>query len=94
MYGTAPIWGGIVDRKGPRIMMVIAFFSLLAGYLGIRHFYDGGLAEGEGISILSFCSLVFFAFLTGIGGNGGLVGALNTTAKSWPDRAVGILPAF
>ena len=69
--------------------MVIGFFSLLTGYLGIRHFYDGGLPEGETIGVLSFCSLVVFAFLTGIGGNGGLVGAMNTTAKSWPDHAVG-----
>ncbi|EJF60064.1 MFS general substrate transporter [Dichomitus squalens LYAD-421 SS1] len=85
VYGTAPIWGGIVDRKGPRIMMVIAFFALLAGYLGIRHFYDSGRPDGDTISLVSFWTLVFFGFLTGIGGNGGLVGAMNATAKSWPD---------
>ncbi|RPD70380.1 MFS general substrate transporter [Lentinus tigrinus ALCF2SS1-7] len=86
VYSTAPLWGGIVDRKGPAIMMVIAFFGLLSGYLGIRHFFDAGLPDGESISLLSFCALVFCDFLTGIGGNGGLVGGMNATAKSWPDH--------
>ncbi|PIL36479.1 hypothetical protein GSI_00168 [Ganoderma sinense ZZ0214-1] len=85
VYGTAPIWGGIVDRKGPRIMMVIAFFALLTGYLGIRSFYDSGLPEGVTIKLIPFCLLIFFGFLTGVGGNGGLVGSMNATAKSWPD---------
>ncbi|KAI1792544.1 MFS general substrate transporter [Ganoderma leucocontextum] len=85
VYGTAPIWGGIVDRKGPRIMMVIGFFALLSGYLGIRSFYDSGLPDGETINLIPFCVLFFFGFLTGVGGNGGLVGAMNATAKSWPD---------
>ncbi|KAI0751758.1 MFS general substrate transporter [Daedaleopsis nitida] len=86
VYGTAPIWGGIVDRKGPRIMMVIGFFALLSGYLGIRHFFDTGLPEGQKLGAVAFCALVFCGFLTGIGGNGGLVGSMNATAKSWPDR--------
>ncbi|KAI0717569.1 MFS general substrate transporter [Cerioporus squamosus] len=86
VYSTAPIWGGIVDRKGPQIMMVIAFFGLLSGYLGIRHFFDTGIPDGESIGLLSFCALTFCGFLTGIGGNGGLVGGMNATAKSWPDH--------
>ena len=69
MYSTAPLWGGIVDRKGPPIMMVIAFFGLLSGYLGLRHFFDSGLPDGETISLLLFCALVSCTFLTGIGGN-------------------------
>ncbi len=69
-------------------MMVIAFFALLSGYLGIRHFFDIGLPAGETISVISFALLVFCGFLTGIGGNGGLVGSMNATAKSWPDRNV------
>lgn len=69
-------------------MMIIAFFALLSGYLGIRHFFDIGLPAGETISVISFALLVFCGFLTGIGGNGGLVGSMNATAKSWPDRNV------
>ncbi|KAI0333452.1 MFS general substrate transporter [Cubamyces sp. BRFM 1775] len=87
VYGTAPIWGGIVDRKGPRLMMVMAFFSLLIGYLGIRHFFVNGLPDDDSsIGLFSFCVLVFCGFLTGIGGNGGLVGSMNSTAKSFPDK--------
>ncbi|KAI8984864.1 MFS general substrate transporter [Trametes punicea] len=87
VYGTAPIWGGIVDRRGPRMLMVMAFFSLLTGYLGIRQFFITGLPEGAGgLGFLPFCLLVLCGFLTGIGGNGGLVGSMNATAKSFPDK--------
>ncbi|KAH9853298.1 MFS general substrate transporter [Lenzites betulinus] len=87
VYGTAPIWGGLVDRRGPRILMVVAFFALLIGYLGIRQFFLDGLPEGSsGIGFAPLCVLVFCGFLTGIGGNGGLVGAMNATAKSFPDK--------
>ncbi|KAH9936843.1 MFS general substrate transporter [Epithele typhae] len=88
VYGSAPLLGGIVDRKGPRIMMVLAFCALLTGYLGIRHFYDSGLPEGATtLSSLSLAALIAFAFCTGVGGNGGLVSSMNATAKSWPDSA-------
>ncbi|KAI0820729.1 MFS general substrate transporter [Trametes gibbosa] len=87
VYGTAPIWGGFVDRRGPRMLMVVAFFSLLIGYLGIRQFFINGLPEGtSSIGLMPLCLLVFCGFLTGIGGNGGLVGAMNATAKSFPDQ--------
>ncbi|CDO76364.1 hypothetical protein BN946_scf185011.g28 [Trametes cinnabarina] len=87
VYGTAPIWGGIVDRRGPRMLMVIAFFSLLIGYLGIRQFFNNGLPDdAAGIGLFPFCLLVLCGFLTGIGGNGGLVGSMNATAKSFPDQ--------
>ncbi|OSD01957.1 MFS general substrate transporter [Trametes coccinea BRFM310] len=87
VYGTAPIWGGIVDRRGPRMLMVMAFFSLLIGYLGIRHFFLNGLPDGTTeLGLLPFCLLVLCGFLTGIGGNGGLVGSMNATAKSFPDK--------
>ena len=71
-------------------MMVIGFFALLTGYLGIRSFYDSGLPEGVTIKLIPFCLLIFFGFLTGVGGNGGLVGSMNATAKSWPDSRVSL----
>lgn len=89
MYGTAPLWGKLVDARGPRILLVIGFVSLLSGYMGIRHFYDAGLPEGVAdLSSVAFGALVLCGFATGIGGNGGLASAMNVTAKSWPDRAV------
>ena len=89
VYGTAPFWGYIVDHRGPRGLLALAFISLLVGYNGIRHFYDAGLPDGaRDISTLAFLALVFCSFLTGIGGNGGLTSAINSTAKSFPDKLV------
>ncbi|KAH9928843.1 major facilitator superfamily domain-containing protein [Fomitopsis serialis] len=90
VYGSAPLWGRIVDTRGPRGLFIMGFFALLVGYLGIRHYYDRGLPDGSStLSTLSICLLAAFSFLTGIGGNGGLAGAMNSTAKSWPDRMRG-----
>ncbi|KAH8104557.1 MFS general substrate transporter [Cristinia sonorae] len=87
VYGTAPTWGRLVDARGPRILLTIAFVCLIAGYSGIRHFYDAGLPEGVSeLSTLSFCLLVVCGCLTGAGGNGGLASSMNATAKSFPDR--------
>ena len=72
-------------------MMVVAFFCLLIGYLGIRQFFINGLPDDDSsIGLFSLCALVFCGFLTGIGGNGGLVGSMNSTAKSFPDKTVGV----
>lgn len=89
VYGTAPFWGRIVDSRGPRILLVIAFVSLLVGYNGMRYLYDRGLSSGAtDLTTVSFGALVLFGFLTGIGGNGGLTSAMNSTAKSFPDGLV------
>lgn len=89
MYGTAPFWGWIVDNRGPRPLLALGFVALLAGYNGIRHFFDAGVPAGAiDISTLTFCGLVVCGFLTGIGGNGGLTSAINSTAKSFPDSLV------
>ncbi|GJE99445.1 MFS general substrate transporter [Phanerochaete sordida] len=87
VYGTAPVWGWIVDHKGPRSLLALAFVTLLVGYTGIRHFFDEGLpADAKDISTLTFLTLVLCSFLTGIGGNGGLTSSINSTAKSFPDH--------
>lgn len=89
VYISGPALGKIVDKRGPRIPLASAFAFLLTGYLGMRHFYDAGLPDGvthifpSSLVILSFCSL-----LTGAGGSGGLAGAVNSTAKTFPDKAV------
>ena len=78
-----------MDTKGPRILLAGAFLFLLIGYSGIRYLYDSGLPPNTPtLSILGFCGLVAFTYLTGSGGNAGLISAVNSTAKTFPDQAV------
>lgn len=78
-----------MDTKGPRILLAGAFLFLLMGYSGIKYLYDSGLPPNTPtLSILGFCGLVAFTYLTGSGGNAGLVSAVNATAKTFPDQAV------
>ena len=55
----------------------------------MRYIYDSGLApDALSASTISFCALLLCSFLTGVGSNGGFGGAVNSTAKTFPDRAV------
>ncbi|KAF8189660.1 major facilitator superfamily domain-containing protein [Pholiota molesta] len=88
VYSSGPVWGRIVDTRGPRILLACSFLFLLGGYSGIRYLYDRGLPEGvASLSTIAFCGLVLSSFLTGAGGNAGLVSAVNSTAKTFPDKA-------
>ena len=74
-------------------LLASAFFLLLVGYSGIRHFYDspdlhGPNDDSERISHIAFVVLILCSFLTGAGGNAGLSSAVNATAKSFPDELV------
>ncbi|KAH8115676.1 MFS general substrate transporter [Phellopilus nigrolimitatus] len=93
MYSTGPFWGRIVDRRGPRILLACGSIFLLAGYSGIRHFYDSpdtriqqSETDTEKLSHVAFTVLIACSFLTGAGGSGGLAGSVNATAKSFPDH--------
>ncbi|EAU82411.2 hypothetical protein CC1G_11097 [Coprinopsis cinerea okayama7 len=91
VYSTGPIWGRIVDKRGPRILLASACAFLLAGYLGIKFMYDAEEEGGEedtkdGIPTLGFVFLALCCFLTGAGGCAGLAGAVNSTAKTFPDQ--------
>ena len=85
---SGPVWGRIVDRKGPRIPLIGASIFLLVGYSGIKQMYDDGIGNGTTVSPLHIVLLVVCGFMTGLGGNAGLSAALNTTAKSFPFSAV------
>ncbi|KAG6897161.1 hypothetical protein C0992_003667 [Termitomyces sp. T32_za158] len=87
VYSSGPIWGRIVDTYGPRIPMVLAFVLLLLGYSGIKLIYDAGVPENsDTISLFTSCVLILCGFMTGAGGNAGLTGAVNSTAKTFPDK--------
>ena len=90
-YGSGPLHGRLVDTRGPKLSLVIAFFTLLIGYLGTKVIFDAGLGQGqEQASTATVALLMIFGFLTGTGGSGGLTGALNTVAKSFPERNVSV----
>lgn len=88
VYSSGPFWGRIVDSRGPRIPLSFAFVFLFFGYTGIRHFYNVGVENGATVSSLSLALLIACSFMTGTGGNAGFTGAINSTAKSFPDKAV------
>ncbi|KAF8075790.1 major facilitator superfamily domain-containing protein [Lyophyllum atratum] len=88
VFGTALVWGRIVDLHGPRILLVSALVLLMTGYSGMRHIFDAGVpASSTTISSLTFYLLVLCGFMTGAGGSAGLTGAVNSTAKTFPDKA-------
>ncbi|KAF4600466.1 MFS transporter superfamily protein [Pleurotus pulmonarius] len=88
VYASGPVWGRIVDSRGPRILLAGGFVFSLLGYAGIRHFFDTGLLPSEtALSTFNLVVLILCSCLTGAGGNGGLTSSVNSTAKSFPDRA-------
>ncbi|KAL1719424.1 major facilitator superfamily domain-containing protein [Schizophyllum commune] len=83
IYASAPIWGKLVDRQGPKRGFVRAFTLLLFGYTGIKVLYDAAItADARILAALIICSMA-----TGAGGNAGSTSSTNAVAKSFPDRA-------
>ena len=92
---SGPLWGRIVDTRGPRILLACSFVFLLSGYSGIKYIYDSGLApDASSAPAIVFYTLNFCSFLTGVGSSGGFASSVNSTAKTFPDRAVCILWFF
>jgi len=84
--GSAPFVGRVIDSRGPRLTLAISFVLLATGYLGIKAVYDG-FEDNEGpVGAGTLLSLVFFELLTGVGGYAGYATALNTVARSFPNR--------
>lgn len=88
VYLSGPFTGRIMDTRGPRPLLIVAFFGLLCGYLGIRATYDRGLLDDEKtLSRARLFALIFCSYLTGMGGNSAMSTAMNSTAKSFPDSS-------
>jgi hypothetical protein len=69
-------------------LLIAAFFLLLAGYTGLRTYYDAGASSDEKLPLSSLIIMSLFSYMTGAGGNAGLTAATNATAKSFPERMV------
>lgn len=90
-YSTGPLHGKLVDARGPRPSLIVAFFCLLVGYMGIKTIFDSGLKEGQDrASTPVIVLLIFCGFLTGTGGSSAASGSLNTVAKSFPEHLVSV----
>ena len=86
---TNPLFGKIVDSRGPRILLVSAFLFLISGYLGMKSFYDSGLPpETKSLPNLTFFALILCSFLVGSGGSSAYTASVNSTAKTFPDTVV------
>ncbi|KIJ58792.1 hypothetical protein HYDPIDRAFT_44335 [Hydnomerulius pinastri MD-312] len=94
VYSSGPVWGRIVDLRGPRIPFIGASICPLFGYSGIKRIYDDGVGGGTTVSALHFAVLVVCGFMTGLRGNARLGAAVNTTAKCFPDTAVRTSPSL
>ncbi|KAJ8522776.1 hypothetical protein ONZ45_g655 [Pleurotus djamor] len=86
VYSSSPLWGRIVDSRGPRPLLASAFLLLLIGYSGIRMIYNAGPVDDAGtLPNYLFFSLMAFSYMTGAGGCAALNGSGNPTAKSFPN---------
>jgi MFS family permease len=86
---SAPWWGRIVDSRGPRILLAAAFLLLLTGYGGTQYIFDAGLPPNAStISTFTIILLILCACMIGIGSSASITGAVNSTAKTFPDKAV------
>ncbi|CAE6390851.1 unnamed protein product [Rhizoctonia solani] len=89
VYCSGPVWGKVVDARGPRIPLLVAFVLLSFGYGGIRAFYTGAITISDQSTARfngGVAALFFFSLCTGIAGNAGITSAMNAAAKSFPDR--------
>ncbi|KAL1408363.1 GTP-binding protein rbg1 [Vanrija albida] len=90
VYLTGPIWGKVVDARGPRIPLIFGAVLNLLGYSFVRLFYIGFFPIRDEVtgetSHLQLFFLTLSMFLTGVAGSAGLSAGINATARSFPDR--------
>ncbi|WVF70375.1 hypothetical protein IAT40_005165 [Kwoniella sp. CBS 6097] len=97
VYMTGPLWGKLVDSRGPKLPLFLGGLCCLIGYSTVHAFYVGTLslrappsstdptAPEEAPTQMRLLFLLFAMFLTGCGGSSGLTSGVNATAKSFPD---------
>ncbi|KAF9652133.1 MFS general substrate transporter [Thelephora ganbajun] len=86
VYASAPFLGKLADSRGPRLSMTLSFVLLLTGYLGTKGVYDASEGNTEPVKGGMLFTLILFGLLSGIGSDAGYSAALNTVAKSFPNK--------
>lgn len=89
-YLAGPFWGRAVDIHGPRPLLLSSFACLCIGYSAVRLFYNGTVSLPTDPATTfspAVLALMFWEFVTGVGGNAGIAASLNGTAKSFPDHS-------
>lgn len=82
-----PVWGRIVDKRGPRIPLALGCIFLFSAYSGLRFIFEGGLPKSfETMPTSLFCLVALLRYIAGLGSNAGFMAAMNSTAKSFPDK--------
>ncbi|GAA5850222.1 hypothetical protein JCM8547_001048 [Rhodosporidiobolus lusitaniae] len=92
VYLSGPLIGLVVDRRGPRIVLLLAAACSGLGYFGLHLLYDSGpdgLYQLVGLPGLSLCQV-----LTGVGGSAGLAAAVKATSLSFSKAARGTAMAL
>ncbi|KAG9249330.1 major facilitator superfamily domain-containing protein [Calycina marina] len=78
MYLMGVPTGLLVDRKGPRVAVIIGGLLLGIGYFPLHQAYDKGFA-----SVPVLCMLSFF---TGFGGCAAFAASIKVSALNWPQH--------
>lgn len=68
--------GMLVDKKGPRIAVMVGAFLLAAGYFPLHQAFDSGSG--------SIPLLCMFSYMTGLGGCFAFAASVKTSALNWP----------
>ena len=90
-YLSGPVWGRIIDARGPRIPLIGASACFFIAYAGTKRIYDDGIGTPTSLSSVLFVLLVVLALFIGFGANAGLNSGINTIAKSFPESAVRVI---
>lgn len=77
VYLSSPLWGRFIDRRGPRVALIVAAILVPIGYAGLSASYT------RKWHFHSTTVLFLLNLLTGLGNSGAFTAAMNAQAKSW-----------
>ncbi|GAA5995010.1 uncharacterized protein JCM10292_004485 [Rhodotorula paludigena] len=92
VYLSGPVLGAMVDRRGSKVVLLVAGGCLLAGYLGLTALYAGG--EDGVFAVLGMPALALCQLCTGVGSSAGISAALKATSQSFAKASRGFAMAI